>query len=572
MKRIIRYITCAFILSAAICACSKEHMTDVNTDKSKPSSIDPNTQLTTALLQTYGDFGMMDTYRSYITGFTQHMAGSWNVSNYGGSVHAQDDQMSLIWDKLYAVAIKNLVDGISRTDEDSNINGALRTHRAYLMSVLTDTYGDVPCSEAGLGYLEHIANPKYDRQEDIYNWLFTELEKSIESLAKGTDRVYGDVSSYNGDAAKWAKYANSLRMRFAMRISDVNPAKAKEEFEKSLKASCGYISSASEDMYIKYMNAPFTLYDGSRDLDFRANALGEILYGQDFNSPSHICATFYDILNNSGDPRLFRYVRHYNNVLRSQISADDQGNIDLTEEFHAYLKSINAKAECCKVGAAWYDEYPANIPSVDAIPTLKAAVEANPGKGLEKSDPMAHLTRPSYAIAFEKADCPGMLMTYAEVEYLLAEAKTLGWNVSGEAAEHYYAGVRASMQQLNSYYSIDPIQDSEIEAYINANPFNAAKAREQINTQAWILHIVNPNEAWANMRRSDYPVLVDRTQRPKFKFTYDDPDLSTPNRLRYPLLEMEYNSASYQEALERLGGKDDWHKRVWWDTADGHFE
>lgn len=108
------FVACSvcFCMTAVLTACSDNYMEEVNTDESKATSIDPSAQLTTALLQTYGDFGLMDTYRSYITGFTQHFAGGWNVSNYAGSVHANDDQMRLIWDQYYAVSIKNLVDAI----------------------------------------------------------------------------------------------------------------------------------------------------------------------------------------------------------------------------------------------------------------------------------------------------------------------------------------------------------------------------------------------------------------------------------------------------------------------------
>ena len=84
----------------AMTSCSDSTMDKVNTDTTKTASIDPNAQLTTCLLQTYGDFGLMDTYRSYITGFTQHFAGGWNVTNYAGSVHYNDDQARLIWDQF----------------------------------------------------------------------------------------------------------------------------------------------------------------------------------------------------------------------------------------------------------------------------------------------------------------------------------------------------------------------------------------------------------------------------------------------------------------------------------------
>ena len=181
------------LMSIAITSCSDSYMEDMNTDDSKASSIEPGAQLTTALLQTYGDFGLMDTYRSYITGFTQHFAGGWNVSNYAGSVHASDDQMRLIWDQYYSVAIKNLVDAIVNSEDKPAINAVLRIHRVYLMSVLTDTYGDVPCTEAGLGFISGISNPKYDKQEDIYNFFFDELASCVEQLGTAQDRIGGDV-------------------------------------------------------------------------------------------------------------------------------------------------------------------------------------------------------------------------------------------------------------------------------------------------------------------------------------------------------------------------------------------
>ena len=79
MKKVLGAGLVVLGMTATLTACSDGYMRDLNTDGSKASSLDPNSQLTTALLQTYGDFGLMDTYRSYVTGFTQHLAGGWNV-------------------------------------------------------------------------------------------------------------------------------------------------------------------------------------------------------------------------------------------------------------------------------------------------------------------------------------------------------------------------------------------------------------------------------------------------------------------------------------------------------------
>ena len=552
----------AFTLSA----CSDSHMEEINTDETKVTNLDPNAQLTTSLLQTYGDFSLMDTYRNYITGFTQHFAGGWNVTNYAGAVHHEDDIARRIWDRYYEVAIKNLVDAIHKSEDKDNLNAALRIHRVFLLSVLADTYGDIPASEAGLGYISGISTPKYDTVEEIYNWFFEELSACEAQLGTGSDRISGDVTSLGGEVAKWKKYANSLRMRYAMRISDVNPQKAQKEFEAAVGA--GYIASAADDAFIKYSDSPFTYYDGANDYDFRTNALGEILYGQDPSSPTFVSSTLFYQMQNTSDPRLYRICRHYYNIKRSQVKPDKEQNIDLTDEVLAYFKRAGIGEEPCNTGAAWYENW-MNVAETKEFPTLQKWAD-NDANTYDNSDYRARLMRPCLNIDFEMPSCPGILFTYAEAELLLAEAKTKGWNVGGEAESHYEAGVRAAMEMLHNYYlTSNKISSDEIDSFLARNPLSD-NPKEAINTQAWILHLMNPSEAWANMRRSDYPAVLDRSRLGTFPgdgFVYDDPDLSMPTRLRYPELEGQYNSINYHAAIERMGGTDDWHKSLWWDKG-----
>ena len=586
---ITKYMNKIFGATIVVCgmlattACSDDHMNGINTDDTKTLTVDPNTQLTTCLLQTYGDFGMMDTYRSYITGFTQYFAGGWNVSNYAGSVHAQDDQMRLIWDQYYSVAIKNLRDAIVHTADRPNLNAVLRIHRVYLLSVLTDTYGDVPCLSINTSLEEGTATPAYDKQEDIYNFFFEELKACVAQLGTGTDNITGDVTSMGGDADKWKRYANSLRMRFAMRISDVNETKAQQEFKAAVEDAAGYIATADDDAYIKYQNSPFTLYDGARDIDFRVNALGEILYGQDPTSPTFICSTLFDYLHDNDDPRLYSICRHYNNIKRSEIKPDKEGNVDLTDEFIAYMQR-NGKSEApCKPGAAWWNNW-VNAPDLSEFPTLAKLVKLYPEVGYEKNNFPARMMRPCLSIDFCQPDRPGILFTSAEADFLLAEAITKGWAVSGTANALFKTGIKAAIQLLNKHYLTDEalIAQADIDAYadniMKTSPLaTPERARESINLQAWILHMMNPAEGWANLRRADYPVLTDRSQLDKFPsdFTYDDKNLTTPVRLCYPDFENEYNKANYQEAIKRMNSVndkgvliDDWHKRLWWDKYD----
>ena len=567
-KKLYIMLLSALTLGGTFTSCSDNHMESVNTDDTKSPTINPNAQLTTALLQTYGDFGLMDTYRSYITGFTQYFAGGWNVSFYAGAVNPDNDQMRLIWDQYYSVGIKNLVDAIHNSKDMPNTNAALRIHRVYLMSILTDTYGDIPCSEAGLGFIEGISNPKYDKQEDIYNWFFAELKDCVSQLGTGSDRISGDVTSLNGDTDLWKKYANSLILRFAMRISDVNPALAQQEFEGVLASESGYIGNSNENAYVKYLDAPFTLYDGSRDLDFRANALSAILYGQDPTSPTFVCSTLYNMLKDNNDPRLLKICRNYINTTRSETKPE--GCFDVTDDMIAWENAGGTGVQANDPGAAWWDQWP-TVPATSEIPTLQQLVNNYPDKGYDQSNYPARMTRPFLALAFEQPNCPGILITSAEVEFLLAEAATKGWAVQGDAESHYEAGIRAAMQLLNDCYDIvGKISETDINDYIAANPLGD-NPKEQINKEAYILHLTNPAEAWANLRRSDYPVLQDRAKFGNFTYTCVD-GFNTPVRLKYPNLEAKYNSVNYKVAIERLGGTDDWHKRMWWDVAEQNFQ
>ena len=320
------------IAAAALCmvSCSDEYLENLNTDPSKAATIDPNAQLTTAQLQTYGDLGMVEIYRNYLYGFTQQLMGCWNTTNYGGRHTIADSEMSRIWTSFYTNAIKNLTDAEFRTSGDEskvNINAVTKIYRVYMMSIITDIYGDVPCSEAGQGYVGRIFNPAYDTQEDIYDSFFKDLAEAVEALDESKDAVTGDLI-YNGDISKWRKLANSLRLRFAMRISNAAPEKAETEFETALAAEGGIMEISGDDALIKYMDVAFSFGQDSYS-DYRSNALSKLLFGNDpANNPSYICSTLFNELYDNGDPRTFMISRCYYDGLMSATSPDNR--VDLT--------------------------------------------------------------------------------------------------------------------------------------------------------------------------------------------------------------------------------------------------
>ena len=554
-----KYITIITMACALFFAsCSDEYMENMNTDPSKAATIDPNAQLTTAQLQTYGDLSMMEIYRNYHYAFTQQLMGCWNTTNYGGRHTLDNNEMSRIWTSFYTQSLKNIIDAQYRTAEDAekvNINSVLRIYRVYLMSIITDTYGDAPFSEAGLGFLEGKFNPKYDKQEDIYNAFFLELEDAVNKIDPTKDKVTGDLI-YAGDVTKWQQLANSLRLRFAMRISNVNPTKAQTEFENALAANGGVITDASSDALIKYMTIAFSFGQEAYS-DYRGNSLSQLLFGNDpANNPSYLCSTFFNQLYNSGDPRTFKISRCYYDGLMSATSPDNR--VDITQEMIEKGIDFSPRDPGAYSWEPWPTGYDSDICAELAVnnPSVTAT--------------MAREVEPKLANNFLKSDNPGVVMTSAEVKFLMAEATVKKWNVGSVSAEDLYKqGVRAAMDFLTDNYGCTATTDAEFDAFIQdkgAFGHTDNQKLEAINTQAWILHFTNPAECWANVRRSGYPKLKSPVEYGFGQYLTGGTEI--PVRLCYPVLESSYNKKSYNEAIERMGGTDNWHSLLWWDTEN----
>lgn len=554
-----KYITIITMACALFFAsCSDEYMENMNTDPSKAATIDPNAQLTTAQLQTYGDLSMMEIYRNYHYAFTQQLMGCWNTTNYGGRHTLDNNEMSRIWTSFYTQSLKNIIDAQYRTAEDAekvNINSVLRIYRVYLMSIITDTYGDAPFSEAGLGFLEGKFNPKYDKQEDIYNAFFLELEDAVNKIDPTKDKVTGDLI-YAGDVTKWQQLANSLRLRFAMRISNVNPTKAQTEFENALAANGGVITDASSDALIKYMTIAFS-FGQEVYSDYRGNSLSQLLFGNDpANNPSYLCSTFFNQLYNSGDPRTFKISRCYYDGLMSATSPDNR--VDITQEMIEKGIAFSPRDPGAYSWEPWPTGYDSDICAELAVnnPSVTAT--------------MAREVEPKLANNFLKSDNPGVVMTSAEVKFLMAEATVKKWNVGSALAEDLYKqGVRAAMDFLTDNYGCTATTDAEFDTFIQdkgAFGHTDNQKLEAINTQAWILHFTNPAECWANVRRSGYPKLKSPAEYGFGQYLTGGTEI--PVRLCYPVLESSYNKKSYNEAIERMGGTDNWHSLLWWDTEN----
>ena len=161
---------------------------------------------------------------------------------------------------------------------------------------------------------------------------------------------------------------------------------------------------------------------------------------------------------------------------------------------------------------------------------------------------------------FSQNNAPFIHMNYSEVEFLLAEAAVRGWGASN-AALHYQNAITAHMKHLAMYPNSPTISDVDIAAFILANPFDNSSVNaslKSINEQLWISHFFNGYEAFANWRRSGFPVLTPSTHPSR---TID----VIPRIMPYPDSEAFFNATNYNAAVTKKGGFDDLRGRVWWD-------
>jgi hypothetical protein len=252
------YLLGAVLLLTSINCADDELFRDKNTNPEAFVNIDPSIQLTGVEAALSG--GWFEQWRAnliYGEGFIQHLGGSWSVANYGSFYISSSEYQGALWNSNYGGGIvRNLIDVLEKTDgkaEYTKINAVAKTLKVMVFQRLTDMYGDVPYSQAGLGYYGNIYYPKYDNQEDIYTDFFKLLDEAQSQMQSGTDAIKGDLF-YSGDAAKWQKLINSIRLRCAMRISKVNSTLAKEQIQKAV--TNGIFTSNEDNCFMKHDSSP----------------------------------------------------------------------------------------------------------------------------------------------------------------------------------------------------------------------------------------------------------------------------------------------------------------------------
>ncbi|HLU93406.1 MAG TPA: SusD/RagB family nutrient-binding outer membrane lipoprotein [Membranihabitans sp.] len=509
---------CLGILTINV-SCDK-NFEEVNTDPNAVTSdrFHPGYLFTTAQMQTALSGEHVGGNMYYCEAFVQHFASLSNVGifNWHGDKYVlHQGNNDALWRSTYTIG--KLVEEVIQLSKDNpdyrNLYNMGQIWKAFVYHRLTDLYGDAPYSEAGLGYYEGIYKPKYDSQEEIYDQMLRQLDAAVNDLnSSGNNFAEFDIA-YQGNIDQWKRMGNSLMLRLAMRLSKVDPAKSEEWVKKAFAKDL--LQSNDDNLAIKATDADATVEQLSNGASF--------MFSQ--SATGQISATFFDYLKERNDPRLNYiaavYTDPYNPATKNDDPAIQKGLPNGLDRFTLE-----------------------NDPSFD--PTHPA--QENQYSTLNRD-------------VFGKLDGNRMLLTHAEVQFMLAEAAVRGW-ISGDAGTYYENGVRSDMKNLTNYEETAIITDQQINQFLEDDPFLAEggleQKLEQINSQYWVATLLNGYEAFANYRRSGYPALV--------PVNYPDNETGglRPGRLIYPKDEPLLNEENYNTAISRQG-PDNFITHVWWD-------
>jgi hypothetical protein len=525
MKKILnKYILVTLLTPLLLFSCKK--FGDVNTDPTKSSNLDPINQLNFIELRFGGDVTINERTSIILTMPMAQQIGGAYYTRYGSAYIEDRQYMSELWELGYPNDVLNIVDAVNRTAGKPNLNAICRIMKVYVFARLTDMYGDIPYTQAGKAYTDGTVRPKFDTQKDIYTDFFKELKAAAAQLNPANDAISTELF-YHGDLTKWKKFANSLRLRLAMRLIKIDEATAKTEATDAFNS--GLIASNDDLCKMDYMN----ITNGYSEIRGNGVSVGINQY-QDDGRP-RICTTLLTQMKNSNDPRLNYIARDY------WVNPDKLSErLDVTDQVKAQVGLIGVGP-----GKYNYDDFlgPINID----YPGKGTISVPNAGQKVQLADFMI------------RSDAPYFHMTYAEVEFLLAEANTRwGLTLGGTAKLHFEKGLEAACQQLALYPGGPALTATEIQNFKLDNQLAPGKELQQIDTQIWIAQLMNGPEAYSTWRRTGFPVLVPGV-------TAESDVTTIPRRFEYPLTEREQNSANIAAAITALGGKDTWTAHVWWD-------
>ena len=498
------------LLLLVVTGCTKD-FTKINSDPTTfgtlPSAAIPKAFAISEWEGVYADPGNYEVIHSLYTDlWSQYFM---DGGGFPGDRYVLDQTLVIFsWSLTYTVnwpSLKIVIDGTQGTAPSAN--AIAKVWKTYMFHQQSDLYGPIPYFQAGLGEL----SIPYDSQESIYIDLFNTLDSAITTLKASdqTETPFGtDDLIFHGSIPKWIKFANSLRLRLAMRVSGVDAELAQTEALKSVA------------------DGVMTTNDDNAFVDVGPNSINGLAAEAPWEN-MRMTSSMISYLKGYSDPRMNEFYS----------PADDDG------QFHGERNGMN--------------------------PTQVAAAVTKNGTNLSN----INSTRWTDAT---QASTPLNVMYAAESYFLLAEAALNGWNVGSTAQELYEQGIAVSMQQwgitdaaaIQNYIAstTTPVPPND---YLNSPAVanvavkfsgDAGIQRQQILTQKWLALFPDGIEAWAEKRRTGYPVLYPVV-------TSDNPDVPASDIIRrftFQADEYNTNAKAVEAAISLLGGPDKASTHVWW--------
>jgi hypothetical protein len=469
---------------------------EVNTDPDRPSSVYTENVLAYTIWGSatyFHDRWFMLDEPAAFAGYVAKMS-YIDESRYQFRPGIQDNS----WIYVYRNMLNNLRSIQSRSEEGTNINLAAKTLEVNVMQTATDRWRDIPYSDA-VRYAEGVLNPKYDRQEDIYPALIALAKEVGDSFADGggsDDISTGDLL-YGGDTDKWRRWANSLRLRMAIRLSGVDATLAKQHVEEILSNPSRYplIDSNESNAFFWWDGDDANYYEPIADA-YRTRQV-------EFCAPDLLV----DHMLLRKDPRIGIY---FTPTPASQNPADTSGDYtDGTPVYRGYIIGAISDAVASRY-SVWGERYGIDLGGFS----------------------------PFYRTA--------------EVWFHIAEAALLGWNTGGITAEEAYTnGVTLSMEE-------NEVAAADITAYLEGDgKFDGTI--DKVWYEEWVAMFKQGMEGWSLYRRTGVPTNnYPAPGRAVIHQNHNTPPFRSPYPDRERNLNRENNAPFNAEVVDDFWGKQMW--------------
>ena len=414
------------------------------------------------------------------------------------------------WKKFYFGAWANLHDVLEATDPTNNPGFETRHALAQILRVIiyermANYWGPIPYFHENI----NETSVPYDSEEDIYKSFFPTLDDALAILNanQGGNAFGANDQIYGGDIDQWIIFANTLRLRLAMRISGVEPALAKTEAEKAVAAGV-MTSNADDALFQTTANSP--------------NGMNRMIPWNEFR----MSAAMESVLKGYNDPRMEHFFSPAVTDGEYRGLRNGYAVIDLNKE-ELHFTNLSS------MGPRW------------------ATVEQ------EDSNPWEIMRSPeAYFLRAEGALKGWNMSGTAEELYNKGIEMSMGcWGITDAAVIQAYQ--QSTSLPDTTHDAPDPV--STIPVKFDAS--DDAVALEQIATQKWLGLYPDGWEAWAELRRLDLPKMYPR-------MVSENPDVGVDEimrRVQFVMDEYTTNSAAVEDAIAKLGGPDKGSTRLWWD-------